>query len=217
MADRQNLLFFRGGGTVVRQIVQPLDLPQAWYLVLAPQVSVSTASVFSDNSLTRNTKPLKIPPFFAGQGANDLEAIVARRYPAVAAQLAWLKADLQGKSSSTPIVVFAHIPLWALYPQWGWGTDDSAQALALLKRFGSVTVLNGHVHQVAQKVEGEMRFYSAMSTAFPQPAPGAPSGPGPMKVPAEQLRTMLGLREVTHIAGRSQLAITDTALAAAQS
>ncbi|MBC8638933.1 metallophosphoesterase [Caballeronia sp. EK] len=133
------------------------------------------------------------------------------------AQLAWLKADLQGKSSSTPIVVFAHIPLWALYPQWGWGTDDSAQALALLKRFGSVTVLNGHVHQVAQKVEGEMRFYSAMSTAFPQPAPGAPSGPGPMKVPAEQLRTMLGLREVTHIAGRSQLAITDTALAAAQS
>jgi len=82
---------------------------------------------------------------------------------------------------------------------------------------GSVTVLNGHVHQVAQKVEGEMRFYSAMSTAFPQPAPGAPSGPGPMKVPAEQLRTMLGLREVTHVAGRGQLAITDTALAAAQS
>ncbi|MFM0326006.1 metallophosphoesterase family protein [Caballeronia glebae] len=133
------------------------------------------------------------------------------------AQLAWLKADLQAKSSSTPIVVFAHIPLWALYPQWGWGTDDSAQALALLKRFGSVTVLNGHVHQVAQKVEGEMRFYSARSTAFPQPAPGAPSGPGPMKVPAEQLRTMLGLREVTHIAGRGQLAITDTSLAGVQS
>ncbi|MDR5801823.1 metallophosphoesterase [Caballeronia sp. LP006] len=129
------------------------------------------------------------------------------------AQLAWLKADLQGRSSSTPIVVFAHIPLWALYPQWGWGTDDSAQALALFKRFGSVTVLNGHVHQVAQKVEGDMRFYSAMSTAFPQPAPGAASGPGPMKVGADKLRSMLGLREVTHVQGREYLAVVDTPLA----
>ncbi|VXC74632.1 Metallophosphoesterase [Burkholderia sp. 8Y] len=132
------------------------------------------------------------------------------------AQLAWLKQDLQARTSSTPIVVFAHIPLWALYPQWGWGTDDSAQALALLKRFGSVTVLNGHVHQVAQKVEGDMRFYSAMSTAFPQPAPGSAAGPGPMKVGADQLRSMLGLRAVTHIAGREQLAIVDTSLAGAR-
>jgi 3',5'-cyclic-AMP phosphodiesterase len=131
------------------------------------------------------------------------------------AQLAWLKSDLQGRSSSTPIVVFAHIPLWALYPQWGWGTDDSAQALAMLKRFGSVTVLNGHVHQVAQKVEGEMRFYSAMSTAFPQPSPGDPAGPGPMKVPADRLRSMLGLREVTHVSGREYLAVIDTPLGAA--
>jgi 3',5'-cyclic-AMP phosphodiesterase len=133
------------------------------------------------------------------------------------AQLAWLKDDLQGRSSSTPIVVFAHIPLWALYPQWGWGTDDSAQALALLKRFGSVTVLNGHVHQVAQKVEGEMRFYSAMSTAFPQPSPGDPAGPGPMKVGADRLRSMLGLREVTHVSGREYLAVVDTPLGGAQS
>lgn len=130
-------------------------------------------------------------------------------------QLAWLKQDLQGRTSSTPIVVFAHIPLWALYPAWGWGTDDSAQALALLNRFGSVTVLNGHVHQVAQKVEGDMRFYSAMSTAFPQPAPGAATGPGPMKVGADRLRSMLGLRAVTHVAGREQLAIVDTSLAEA--
>ncbi|WP_244816186.1 metallophosphoesterase [Caballeronia sp. Lep1P3] len=131
------------------------------------------------------------------------------------AQLAWLKQDLHSRTSSTPIVVFAHIPLWALYPQWGWGTDDSAQALALLKRFGSVTVLNGHVHQVAQKVEGDMRFYSAMSTAFPQPAPGTAAGPGPMKVGADKLRSMLGLRAVTHVAGREQLAIVDTSLAGA--
>jgi 3',5'-cyclic AMP phosphodiesterase CpdA len=130
------------------------------------------------------------------------------------AQLDWLRRDLEGRASSTPIVVFAHIPLWSLYPQWGWGTDDSARALALMKRFGSVTVLNGHVHQVAQKVEGTMSFYSAMSTAFPQPAPGAAAGPGPMKVPAERLRSMLGLRSVNYIAQRGELAIVDTTLGA---
>ncbi|MDR5754001.1 MULTISPECIES: metallophosphoesterase [unclassified Caballeronia] len=130
------------------------------------------------------------------------------------AQLDWLRRDLEGRSSSTPIVVFAHIPLWSLYPQWGWGTDDSARALALMKRFGSVTVLNGHVHQVAQKVEGTMSFYSALSTAFPQPAPGAAAGPGPMKVPAERLRSMLGLRSVNYVAQRGELAIVDTTLGA---
>jgi 3',5'-cyclic AMP phosphodiesterase CpdA len=129
-------------------------------------------------------------------------------------QLEWLRRDLEGRSSSTPIVVFAHIPLWSLYPQWGWGTDDSARALAYLKRFGSVTVLNGHIHQVAQKVEGTLSFYTAMSTAFPQPAPGAAAGPGPMKVPADKLRSMLGLRSVNYVAGREQLAIVDSTLGA---
>src|SRR5471032_2656589 len=127
-------------------------------------------------------------------------------------QLAWIEADLKGRSASTPIVVFAHIPLWALYPQWGWGTDDSAQALAMMKRFGSVTVLNGHVHQVAQKVEGEINFYSALSTAFPQPAPGTAAGPGPMKVPADTLRKMLGVRTVNYVPGKADLAIVDTRL-----
>jgi hypothetical protein len=129
-------------------------------------------------------------------------------------QLEWLRRDLEGRSSSTPIVVFAHIPLWSLYPQWGWGTDDSARALVYLKRFGSVTVLNGHIHQVAQKVEGTLSFYTAMSTAFPQPAPGAAAGPGPMKVPADKLRSMLGLRSVNYVAGREQLAIVDSTLGA---
>ena len=104
-------------------------------------------------------------------------------------QLKWIEDDLKGKSASTPIVVFAHIPLWALYPQWGWGTEDSAQALATLKRFGSVTVLNGHIHQVMQKVEGNVTFHTARSTAFPQPAPGSAPSPGPMKVPDDKLRT----------------------------
>ena len=109
-------------------------------------------------------------------------------------QLEWLKADVAGLAASTPIVVFGHVPLWAVYPQWGWGTQDGEQALGYLKRFGSVTVLNGHIHQIAQKVEGNMTFHTARSTGFPQPAPGQAPAPGPLKnVPAEKLRTMLGL------------------------
>lgn len=130
-----------------------------------------------------------------------------------AAQLAWLKDDLAARKSSTPIVVFAHIPLWAVYPDWGWGTADSEQALALLRRFGSVTVLNGHIHQVMQKVEGNVAFHTAMSTAFPQPAPGTAPSPGPMKVPADKLRSVLGLAEVSFVAQRHQLAIVDATLA----
>ena len=129
-----------------------------------------------------------------------------------AEQLAWLKADLAGLSSSTPIVVFAHIPLWMVYEKWGWGTSDGAQALALLKRFGSVTVLNGHIHQVVQKVEGNVSFHTAMSTAFPQPTPGAAAGPGPMVVPAGTLRSVLGVTNVKVVRGHSHLAVVDHAL-----
>ena len=129
-----------------------------------------------------------------------------------AEQLAWLKADLAGLSSSTPIVVFAHIPLWMVYEKWGWGTSDGAQALALLKRFGSVTVLNGHIHQVVQKVEGNVSFHTAMSTAFPQPAPGAAAGPGPMVVPAGTLQSVLGVTNVKVVRGHSHLAVVDHTL-----
>jgi 3',5'-cyclic AMP phosphodiesterase CpdA len=128
-------------------------------------------------------------------------------------QLAWLEEDVRGKSSSTPIVVFAHVPLWLVYDKWGWGTDDGARALELLKRFGSVTVLNGHIHQIVQKVEGNMTFHTARSTAFPQPAPGTAPSPGPMLVPAEKLRTMLGLSNVTIASGQRPLAIVDSTLA----
>jgi Icc protein len=128
------------------------------------------------------------------------------------AQLDWLKQDLSGLKSSTPIVIFAHIPLWAVYPTWGWGTSDSEQALAMLKPFGSVTVLNGHIHQVLQKMEGNVTFHTAMSTAFPQPAPGSATSPGPMKVSADKLRDVLGLTDVHFLAQRHQLAIVDTAL-----
>jgi Icc protein len=128
-------------------------------------------------------------------------------------QLEWMEKDVKSLSSSTPIVVFAHIPLWTVYPDWGWGTQDSAQALGYLKRFGSVTVLNGHIHQTMQKVEGNVTFHTACSTAFPQPHPGAEQGPGPMKVPAEQLRSVLGVTDVNYIRRRHALAVIDSTLA----
>ena len=129
-----------------------------------------------------------------------------------AEQLEWLESDLKGRTASTPIVVLAHMPLWALYPQWGWGTDDAVQGLSYLKRFGSVTVLNGHIHQVMQKVEGHVQFHTARSTAFPQPAPGTADAPGPMRVPAEIVRSMLGVSSVIQHPHMRELAITETVL-----
>jgi len=132
-------------------------------------------------------------------------------------QLEWLEDDLKGRSASTPIVLYAHIPLWTVYADWGWGTDDSEQALSYVKRFGSVTVLNGHIHQIMQKVEGKVSFHTAMSTAFPQPAPGTAPSAGPMKVPAEQLQQVLGITDVNYVVSGSSLAIVDSALGSASS
>jgi 3',5'-cyclic AMP phosphodiesterase CpdA len=129
-----------------------------------------------------------------------------------AEQFAWLADDLKDKSDSTPIVVFAHIPLWTVYAEWGWGTDDGLQALSMLKQFGSVTVLNGHIHQIVQKVEGNMSFHTARSTCFPQPVPGTAPSPGPMTVPADRLRSMLGITSVAVRVGDKSLVVTDTTL-----
>jgi len=127
-------------------------------------------------------------------------------------QLSWLKDDVSGLSTSTPIVVFAHVPLWSIYPQWGWGTQDAERALGLLKRFGSVTVLNGHIHQTLKKVEGNVTFHTATSTAFPQPAPGTAPKPGPMKVAPEILPTVLGITEVNYVENSHTLAVVDAKL-----
>jgi len=127
-------------------------------------------------------------------------------------QLEWLEKDVKRLKRSTPIVVFAHIPLWSVYPEWGWGTDDSVRALSYLKPFGSVSVLNGHIHQVMQKVEGHVSFHTAMSTAFPQPAPGAAPSPGPMKVEAERLKKVLGLARMSFHDVNHPIAITDVPL-----
>ena len=132
-----------------------------------------------------------------------------------AEQLAWLASDLKGQPSSRAVVVFAHIPLWSVYPEWGWGTEDSEQALGYLKRFGSVTVLNGHIHQAMRKVEGKVTFHTATSTAFPQPAPGTAKGPGPMKVADDRLRSVLGVTEVTSQVHGHSLAVVDDSLAGA--
>jgi Icc protein len=128
-------------------------------------------------------------------------------------QLAWLEKDVAPLSSSTPVIVFSHVPLWAVYPAWGWTTEDAERALASLRRFGSVTVLNGHIHQVLQKVEGNVTFHTAMSTAFPQPAPGSAPAPGPMKIPEAQARRMIGITDVTYVPGQHPLAVVDSALA----
>ncbi len=127
-----------------------------------------------------------------------------------AEQLQWLERDLAPLSASTPVIVYAHVPLWAAYPQWGWVTEDGEQALARLRRFGSVTVLNGHIHQVMQKVEGTIAFHTARSTAFPQPAPGTAPSPGPMKV--DRVGRMLGVREVRYVETPGPLAVVDTPL-----
>src|SRR5207247_8995351 len=128
-------------------------------------------------------------------------------------QLEWVEDDVKGLSASTPIVVFAHIPLWAVYPEWGWVTQDSAQALGYLKRFGSVTVLNGHIHQIMQKVEGNVSFHTAMATAFPQPVPGTAPSAGPLAVPADELRRVLGITNVNYMAGGHHLALDHASLA----
>jgi 3',5'-cyclic AMP phosphodiesterase CpdA len=127
-------------------------------------------------------------------------------------QLEWVEQDLKGRSASTPIVVFAHMPLWTVYEPWGWGTGDADQLMAYLRRFGSVTVLNGHIHQIAQKVEGHITFHTARSTAYPQPVPGIGSGPGPLKVPAEQLAKMLGVTSVSTTRHPRVLELTDTTI-----
>jgi 3',5'-cyclic AMP phosphodiesterase CpdA len=129
-----------------------------------------------------------------------------------AKQLAWVAADLKARSSSTPIVVFAHMPLWTIYEPWGWGTGDAEPLMAALQRFGSVTVLNGHIHQIVQKVEGHMTFHTARSTAFPQPAAGVGAGPGPLKVPGDQLAGMLGISSISVVKHPRSLALTDTTL-----
>jgi 3',5'-cyclic AMP phosphodiesterase CpdA len=128
-------------------------------------------------------------------------------------QLAWVAADLKGRSASTPVVVFAHMPLWTIYEPWGWGTGDADQLMSQLRRFGSVTVLNGHIHQIVQKVEGNITFHTARSTSYPQPAAGVGSGPGPLKVPTDQLAAMLGITSVSVVKHPSSLALNDTALA----
>jgi len=128
------------------------------------------------------------------------------------AQLEWARKDLAGQKSGTPIVVFAHIPLYAVYPPWGWSTDDYAELLTMLRRFDSVTVLNGHIHQVFTKTDGNVTFYSANSTAFPQPAPGTAPRPGPLKLPAGELGKHLGIRNVTVQTGTHAIAIADQPL-----
>jgi 3',5'-cyclic AMP phosphodiesterase CpdA len=128
-------------------------------------------------------------------------------------QLGWLESDLKARSASTPIVVFAHLPLRTIYEPWGWGTGDAPQLMALLRRFGSVTVLNGHIHQIVQRVEGNVTFHTTRSTAYPQPVAGTADGPGPLKVAAAELPAMLGVTSVAVVKHPRSLALSETTIA----
>jgi 3',5'-cyclic AMP phosphodiesterase CpdA len=127
-------------------------------------------------------------------------------------QLEFVEKDVARLSSDTPIIVFSHIPLFAMYPDWGWGTDDAAQALSYLRRFSSVTCLNGHVHQLFSKTEGNVTFYSGTTTAYPLPHPGDGPVPKPVTLPAGRLRDVLGIREVSYTKGETTLALKERAL-----
>jgi len=148
-------------------------------------------------------------------GLNNVENFKAKTLAALGdEQLAWLKKDLSSVSHSTPVVVLAHIPLWTIWEPWGWGTADSAEAMALLRPYGSVTVLNGHIHQVLQKVEGNVALHTAMSLAYPLPTPGQAGigEPGPVTVASAELGKLLGTRQVSVVRGRHELALVDTPL-----
>ncbi|OBH25789.1 metallophosphoesterase [Mycobacterium sp. E342] len=127
-------------------------------------------------------------------------------------QLEFVEKDVARLSSDTPVIVFSHIPLFAMYPDWGWGTDDAAQALSYLRRFSSVTCLNGHVHQLFSKTEGNVTFYSGTTTAYPLPRPGDGPAPKPVTLPAGKLRDALGIREVSYTRGEAALALKERAL-----
>ena len=208
--------------------INALPTPPAFILHTGDLSHLSKPEEF--DALDQLLKSVRTEKIFYVPGEHDVltdnGAIYLERYGKGTKGAGWQSFDVQGVhfiglvnvlnlkdlSSSTPIVVFAHIPLWTVYPEWGWGTDDSEQALSYLKRFGSVTVLNGHIHQTLQKIEGNVHFHTAMSTAFPQPAPGMAASPGPMKVPAEKLRSVLGLTSVNYIQSRQALAIIDSSL-----
>lgn len=129
-----------------------------------------------------------------------------------AEQLEFVKQDVAGLSGDTSIIVFSHIPLFAMYPDWGWATDDAAQALSYLRRFSSVTCLNGHVHQVFSKSEDNVTFYSGTTTAYPLPHPGDGPAPKPVTLPAGKLHDALGIREVSYTTGQHELALKEQRL-----
>ena len=191
--------------------VNALPTPPSFVLHTGDLTHLSKPEEF--DTLSESLKSLKTERIFYVPGEHDVLNLKAGGLGNLGhEQLEWLEKDVAKLKGSTPIVVFAHIPLWSVYPQWGWGTDDSQQALAYLKRFGSVTVLNGHIHQTMQKIEGNITFHTACSTAFPQPHPGEADSPGPMKVPAEKLRGLLGITDVNFVRGKHTLAIVDSTL-----
>jgi 4-diphosphocytidyl-2-C-methyl-D-erythritol kinase len=119
-ADVPFFLFGRNAlGEGVGEVLTPLDLPPAWYVVITPQVAVSTREIFAAPELTRDTKPVRITAFFAGLGRNDLEPVVRARFPEVARAIDWLASHGEARMSGSGSSVFA-----------AFGREDEARAVA---------------------------------------------------------------------------------------
>ncbi len=88
-------------------------------------------------------------------------------------QLQWLRADLGKLDKAQPIVVFAHRPLFDLYPAWDWATKDGAKAIDILTPYQNVTVFYGHIHQENHRMTGKIAHHAAESLIFPFPAAGS--------------------------------------------
>lgn len=226
LADRPALLLHTGDLThlakaeefdACRQIINNAKVERSFYVPGEHDVFADNGKIylerFGKGSLGRGWYSFDFRGVHFVALVNVLDAKPGGLGMLGAKQIDWLRQDVSQLAASTPIVIFAHFPLWMVYPAWGWGTEDSEQALALLKRFGSVTVLNGHIHQALQKVEGQVTFHTACSTAFPQPEAGKAAGPGPLKnIAADKLRAMLGISQVKFVDQKSSLAITDRTL-----
>jgi 3',5'-cyclic AMP phosphodiesterase CpdA len=111
-------------------------------------------------------------------------------------QLAWLESDLKAQPQDARIVVFAHRPLFDLYPQWDWATRDGARAVELLQTRPNVVVFYGHIHQENHHMTGAIAHHSAKSLMFPLPAPGSQPKRTPVAWDPAQPYRGLGFREI---------------------
>jgi 3',5'-cyclic AMP phosphodiesterase CpdA len=116
------------------------------------------------------------------------------------AQLAWLRSEVAKVPKTAPLVVFAHRPLFELFPAWEWTTQDGAQAIEILQAHPNVTVFYGHIHQEHEHQTGSITHHAARSLIFPLPAPGSVPKKVPLAWDPQSPDHGLGYRSVTRSA-----------------